>query len=126
MTFRRKAPAMIAASAGLLALTACGSGVPASDIEETLEEDIRDEAEAFGMSEDDIDTLEADCEDDLEAEEGATITCTVEFSGTDPELGEEFEESEDFVVEAVNVDGDEVEYEYMPAAMADTDTDGED
>lgn len=127
MTFRSKAPAMIAAAAvGSLALTACGSSVPASEIEETIEEDLRTEAEAFGMSEQDIDTLEADCESDLEAEEGTTITCTVEFSGTDPELGEQFEESEEFLVEVINTDGDEVEYEYMPATMSDAETEGED
>ncbi|WP_139978149.1 DUF4333 domain-containing protein [Nocardioides litoris] len=97
MSHRRPTARRLLAAAPLaalaLGLSACSSGaVPQSDVEDRISSELE---EQVGQAPDDV-----SCPDDLEAEEGATLECTL-TAGED-ELG--------VTVTVDSVDGDTVNY----------------
>jgi Domain of unknown function (DUF4333) len=82
-------------AAGALALTGCSSEVDGGDIAEEIQSRLSEQMPQPPKS--------VDCPDNLKAEEGATIECTL-VTADDVSYG--------VTVEATAVDGDNVEYSF--------------
>ncbi|WP_299056122.1 DUF4333 domain-containing protein [uncultured Nocardioides sp.] len=97
----RTLPSRLALAAGatlaLGLLGGCASTVSAGDVEEQITSQL---TEQVGTEPENV-----DCPDDLEAEEGATTTCTLEADG----------EEYDVAIEVTGVDGDNVNFSIQVA-----------
>jgi len=85
------------AAAGILLLAGCSSTVDSDDVERSVSDSLE---EQVGVAPDEV-----DCPDDLDAEEGATMTCTLEADDVEY----------DVEVEVTSVDGSDVEYDVQVA-----------
>ncbi|MCH1865417.1 DUF4333 domain-containing protein [Nocardioides sp. CFH 31398] len=96
----RTLPSRLALAAGatlaLGLLGGCASTVSSSDIEEQITTQLGNQG---------LEAENVDCPEDLDAEEGATTTCTLEAEG----------EEYDVAIEVTGVDGDNVNFSIQVA-----------
>jgi hypothetical protein len=97
---RKSLPAVALVVVAGLFLTGCSRSLAADDIERKLEQELSSEDFVPDVS----------CDDDLEGDEGATITCSTTLANGD---------AADIVVTATNVSGDQVEYTWLVQPVGD-------
>jgi len=78
-------------------LGGCASTVSAGDVEEQI---------TTQLGEQGVEAENVDCPDDLDAEEGATTTCTIETQGDEYDVD----------IEVTGVDGDQVNFSIQVAS----------